>query len=58
MISKKDLLFASKFEDEVLDLIDNRDQFTRSDLQRLVSVLVQKIITEARKQEQNPISHK
>ena len=33
----------SEFEDEILDLIDNRDDFTRSDLQGIVSALVMKI---------------
>ncbi len=33
----------SKFEDEILDLIDNRDDFTRSDLQGIVSAIVRKI---------------
>ncbi len=37
-------LLTSKYEDEVLDLIDNQDEFTRSDLQGIVTVLVNKIM--------------
>jgi hypothetical protein len=37
-------LSASAFEDELLELIDNRDEFTRSDLQGIVGALVRKII--------------
>lgn len=32
------------YEDETLDLIDQRDEFTRSDLQGVVTVLVNKIM--------------
>jgi hypothetical protein len=32
------------YENEILDLIDNRDDFTRSDLQGLVQALVMKIM--------------
>lgn len=37
-------LLTSKYEDEILDLIDKRDEFTRSDLQGVVTVLVSKIM--------------
>jgi len=37
-------LLTSKYEDEILDLIDNQDEFTRSDLQGIVTVLVNKIM--------------
>ena len=33
----------SDFEDAILDLIDNRDDYTRSDLQGAVSAIVMKI---------------
>jgi len=33
-----------EFENEILDLIDNQDQYTRSDLQGIVTVLVNKIM--------------
>jgi len=39
-------LLTSKYEDEILDLIDNQDQYTRSDLQGIVTVLVNKIMQE------------
>lgn len=35
---------TSQYEDEILDLIDQRDEFTRSDLQGVVTVLVNKIM--------------
>lgn len=35
---------TSQYEDEILELIDNQDEFTRSDLQGVVTVLVQKIM--------------
>ncbi len=35
---------TSQYEDEILELIDNQDGFTRSDLQGIVTVLVNKII--------------
>ena len=39
-------LITSKYEDEILELIDNQDEFTRSDLQGIVTVLVNKIMNE------------
>lgn len=39
-------LLTHKFEDEILELIDNQDEFTRSDLQGIVTVLVNKIMQE------------
>lgn len=39
-------VLTSKFEDEILNLIEKRDQFTQSDLQSVVSVLVNKIMHE------------
>lgn len=39
-------LLTSKYEDEILDLIDNQDEFTRSDLQGIVTALVNKIMIE------------
>ena len=38
----------NKYEDEILELIDNRDNFTRSDLQGVVMALVQTIIAEGK----------
>jgi hypothetical protein len=37
----------TRYEDEILDLIDNQDEFTRSDLQGIVSALVQKIMLDS-----------
>jgi hypothetical protein len=37
-------LLTSQYEDEILNLIDNQDEFTRSDLQGIVTVLVNKIM--------------
>lgn len=37
-------LITEPFESEILDLIDNSDEFTRSDLQGVVTVLVNKIM--------------
>ena len=37
-------LLSSEFEDKILDLIDNRDEWTRSDLQSRVSVIVNEIM--------------
>lgn len=48
MITKEQILKNSKYEDEILDLIDNRDDFTRSDLQGAVSAIVLKIQREAK----------
>lgn len=39
-----DPLKTVQFESEILDLIDNSDQYTRSDLQGIVTVLVNKIM--------------
>jgi len=39
-----DPLLTTKFEDEILDLIDNQDKFTRGDIQSKVTVLVNKIM--------------
>ena len=37
-------ILTSQFEDEILDLIDNSGEYTRSDLQGIVTVLVNKIM--------------
>ena len=44
-VNKKEM----RYIDEILELIDNRDEFTRSDLQGIVGALVKKIIEEQRK---------
>ena len=35
---------AIEYENDILELIDNQDEFTRSDLQGVVSALVKKIM--------------
>ncbi|MEX0616622.1 MAG: hypothetical protein WD231_02280 [Candidatus Woykebacteria bacterium] len=35
---------TNQYENEILELIDNQDQYTRSDLQGIVTVLVNKIM--------------
>lgn len=42
-MSKKERMELSNFEDEILELIDEQDDMTRSDLQGAVSVIVWKI---------------
>ena len=37
-------LLTNEFENKILDLIDRQDEFTRSDLQGIVSVLVNNIL--------------
>jgi len=37
-------MLTNEFENEILELIDNRDEFTRSDLQGVVMALVDKIM--------------
>lgn len=39
-------LLTHKFEDEILELIDTQDEYTRSDIQGVVTVLVNKIMQE------------
>jgi hypothetical protein len=35
---------TNEFENEILELIDNQDKYTRSDLQGIVAALVNKIM--------------
>ena len=37
-------LVTNEYENEILELIDNQDKYTRSDLQGIVTVLVNKIM--------------
>ena len=37
-------LVTQEFEEEILELIDNQDKYTRSDLQGIVTLLVLKIL--------------
>lgn len=40
----KEIIMRSQFEDEILSLIDEQANFTRSDLQGIVGALVIKIL--------------
>ncbi len=40
-----DSRLTNEYENEILELIDNQDEFTRSDLQGIVTVLVNKIMS-------------
>jgi len=42
-MNRDQILFLSKFEDQILDLIADKDEFTQSDLQGVVAALVLKI---------------
>ena len=37
-------IITNEYENEILDLIDNQDDYTRSDLQGIVTALVNKIM--------------
>ena len=37
---------TNEYENEILELIDNQDEYTRSDLQGIVTALVNKIMNE------------
>ena len=39
-----DTLMTLEYEEEILNLIDNQDDYTRSDLQGIVTALVNKIM--------------
>ena len=43
MIKRQQILKNSKYESEILELIDNQDNYTRSDLQGRVMTIVLKI---------------
>lgn len=42
-------VITDNYENEILELIDNQDKFTRSDLQGMVTVLVNKIMEDGYK---------
>ncbi len=48
MMTKRQLMHA-EFEDRILDIIDNAEDFTRSDLQGVVMALVMNLIREVEK---------
>ncbi len=39
-----DAKLTNEYENEILELIDNQDEYTRSDLQGIVTALVNKIM--------------
>ena len=39
-----DTRITREYEDEILELVDNQNEYTRSDLQGIVTVLVNKIM--------------
>jgi hypothetical protein len=47
-MTKEELLKVMEYSNEILEIIDNRDDFTRSDLQGIVDAIVHKIITETK----------
>lgn len=42
-------LLTNEYENKILELIDNQDKYTRSDLQGIVTVLVNKIMEDGYK---------
>lgn len=46
MHSKKNILLVNKYSNEILEVIANRDEFTRSDLQGVVEAIVMNIVNE------------
>jgi len=42
-------MLTNEYENEILELVDNQDRYTRSDLQGIVTVLVNKIMEEGYK---------
>ena len=51
MITKEQTLKNNEYENEILELIDNGDEYTRSDLQGIVQALILKIQSEAKQYE-------
>ena len=45
---EEEILINNEYESSILDLIDNRDEFTRSDLQGCVGAVVLKIVRETK----------
>lgn len=46
MTKENEMRLISKFEDQILELIDNQEDYTRSDLQGVVQAIVMNIIRE------------
>lgn len=50
MITQEAMLRNNVYENEILDVVDNQDGYTRSDLQGRVSAIVMGIVREAKAQ--------
>jgi hypothetical protein len=48
MKTKEEILKVMRYSDEILEIIDNRDEFTRGDLQGCVEGIVNKIIEDTK----------
>ena len=48
-MTTEELIRCMKYSDRILELIDNRDDFTRSDLQAMVDAIVHSIMLEYKK---------
>jgi hypothetical protein len=48
MVTPEEILKNSAYDDEILELIDNQDDYTRSDLQGRVGAIVLNIVRETR----------
>lgn len=46
MIAENTIRLVNKYSDEILEIVDNRDEFTRSDLQGIIDAIVLKILKE------------
>jgi len=51
MKTKDEILQEMKYSDMILELIDNQDNLTRSDLQGCVQAIVMMIIADVKKQQ-------
>lgn len=48
MTKENEMRLVSKYEDQILELIDNQEDYTRSDLQGAVQAVVINIIRESK----------
>jgi hypothetical protein len=46
MVSNEKILLINKYANEILEVIDNQDDYTRSDLQGRVDAIVMNILNE------------
>lgn len=52
MITAEEILRNSRYEDEILEVVDNQDNYTRSDLQGRVGAIVLNIVRESKSNEE------